>query len=50
MKVREDVRRKSVQMVFVEREYERNEERGYDNGNKRERRILREERPVKMEE
>ena len=37
-------------MVAIERECERGEERGDDNGMEREWRSAREERPVKMEE
>ena len=37
-------------MIVVERGCERGEERGDDNGMKRERILVREERPVKMEE
>ena len=47
MLVREDTRRKCGQTVVVESECERGEERGDENGIKRE---WREERPVKMEE
>ena len=47
MLVREDTRRKCGQMVVVEIECERGEERGDDNGMEKERRLL---RPVKMEE
>ena len=50
MLVREDTRRKCGQMVVVERECERGEERGDDNGMEREWRGEREERPVKTEE
>ena len=45
-----DARRKCGQTVFSESECERNEERGDDNGMEREWRLVREERPVKMEE
>ena len=48
--VREDTRRKCVQMVVVESECESGEERGNDNGMERKWREMREERPVKMEE
>ena len=37
-------------MVFEKIECEKGEERGDDNGMKRERILVREERPVKMEE
>ena len=37
-------------MVFVESKCERDEERGDDNGMERKWRVVREERPVKMEE
>ena len=52
MLVREDTRRKCGQMVVVEREREceRGEERGDDDGMEREWMEVREERPVKMEE
>ena len=50
MLVREDTRRNCGQMVIVEPECERGEERGNDNRMEREWRIVREERPVKMEE
>ena len=50
MLIREDTRRKCGQTDFVERECERGEERGDDNGMEREWREVREERPVKMEE
>ena len=50
MLVREDTRRKCGEMVFAEIECERGEERGDDNGMEREWRVVREERPVKMEE
>ena len=50
MLVREDTRRKCDQTVVVERECERGEERGDDNGMERIWRSAREERPVKMEE
>ena len=50
MLVREDTRRKCGEMVVVERECERGEERGDDNEMEREWREVREERPVKMEE
>ena len=45
MLVREDTRRKCGQMVVVEPECERGEERGDDNGMEREWRVVREERP-----
>ncbi len=48
--VRENTRRKGGQMVDVESECETSEERGDDNEKERERRVMREERPVKMEE
>ena len=48
--VREDTRRKCGQMVVVENECERGEERDDDNGMERELREVREERPLKMEE
>ena len=47
---REDTRRKCGEMVVVESECERGEERGDDNGMEREWREEREERSVKMEE
>ena len=50
MLVREDTRRKCGQTVVAERECERGEERGDDNGMESEWRVVREERPVKMEE
>ena len=50
MKGREDTRRKCGQTVVFEIECEMGEERGDDNGMEREWRIVREERPVKMEE
>ncbi len=50
MLVREDTRRKCCQTVVVEIECERGEEGGDDNGMEREWRVVREERPVKMEE
>ena len=50
MLAREDTRRKCGQMVVVESECERGEERGDDNGMEREWRSAREERPVNMEE
>ena len=50
MLVREDTRRKCYQTVVVEKECERGEKRGDDNGTKREWREEREVRPVKMEE
>ena len=50
MLVREDTRRKCGQMVVVESECERGEERGDDNEMGRELREVREGRPVKMEE
>ena len=50
MFIREDTRRKCGQMVAVEPECERGEERGDDNGMESGWRSVREERPVKMEE
>ena len=50
MLFREDTRRKCGQMVFVEIECERGEERGDDDGMGREWRSVREERSVNMEE
>ena len=50
MLVREDARRNCGEMVVIESECERGEERGDDNGMEREWREEREERPVKMEE
>ena len=46
MLVREDTRRKCGQTVVAEIECERGEERGDDNGMERERRVVREERPL----
>ena len=48
--VGEDSRRKCGEMVVVESECERSEERGDDNGMEREWREVREVRAVKMEE
>ena len=50
MLVREDTRRKCGQTVVGESECERGEERGDEDGMEREWRLVREERPVKMEE
>ena len=50
MLAREDTRRECSQTVVVESECERGEERGDDTGMEREWSIVREERPVKMEE
>ncbi len=50
MLVRENTRRKCGEIVVVESEYERCEEREDDNGMEREWREVKEERPVKMEE
>ena len=50
MLVREDTRRKCGQTICADPECERDEERGDDNGMEREWRVVREERPVKMEE
>ena len=50
MLVREDTRRKCGELVVVESECERGEERGDENGVEREWRKVREERPVNMEE
>ena len=49
MLVREDTRRKCGELVVVESDCERGEERGDDDGMEREWRKEREERPVKME-
>ena len=48
--VREDTRRKCGQTVAANKECERGEETGDDNGMEREWRPVSEERPVKMEE